>query len=314
MVDCGFGRKKMTIVDFDTVEISNLNRMFMFDKHDIGEKKVSVVRRKLQNLYDDLEINIIDAMITSETHLSEICLNEKYDLIIKALDSPSAFPIWLDSVCKKNDLCYVGGITLRDRVMIGPTYIPNVAEDGWSDIINIVDSSERIYGKIPSIGVMLFDATDRIAIESIKILSRDYDACEYKRCIFSQNIFTGEQETIRNKKSCFIDNGIRKTTSLLNVLVILGFGFSSLYNVWLLVPMLCLTCVLPFFSYYEKKYILIQTFINSTIGSMFLSGYILSSIGFGFLAFCLVSIVVASIISLMSLFVNSIIIKIFVRK
>lgn len=309
----GLGIRKMTIVDFDIVEASNLNRMFMFGKSDIGEKKVLAIKRKLQELYADLEITAMDAKITSETHLNKICLKEKYNLIIKALDSPSMFPIWMDSVCKKNKLCYVGGITLRDRVMVGPTYIPNVAEDGWSDIIHIDDSSERIYGKIPSIGTMLFNATDRIAIESIKILTENYDACEYKHCIFSENIFSGEQEVIRSKKSRFKDDGIRKSTALLNLISIIGFGCCSLYNNWLLLLAFILSCLLPFCSYYGKKYILLQTFINSTICSLFLSVHILGNIGFDILTFCLVSIVMASIVSMISLCTNSVIIKLFSR-
>lgn len=305
----GLGVKKMTIVDFDIIEASNLNRMFMFDKSDIGEKKVLVIKRKLQELYEDIEINVIDTKISSETHLSEICLQEKYNLIIKALDSPSIFPAWLDSVCKKNRLPYIGGITLRDRVMIGPTYIPNVSEDGWSDIIHTDDSSERIYGKIPSIGTMLFNITDRIAIESIKILTENYDACEYTHCILSENIFSGEQEVIRSKESHFKGNGIKKSTAFLNLVSVIGFGCCSFYSKWAFLLVFILSLILPFCSYSGKKYILLQTFINSTIYSYFLSIYILSRIGFEILTFCFVSIVMASIVSMISLFINSIIIK-----
>lgn len=310
----GLGIRKMTIVDFDIVEVSNLNRMFMFDKSDLGKKKVLTIKRKLQELYADLEITAIDTKITSESHLSEMCLKEKYNLIIKALDSPSMFPVWLDSVCKKNKLCCVGGITLRDRVMVGPTYIPNVAEDGWSDIIHMDDSSEHIYGKIPSIATMLFNATDRIAIESVKILTGNYGACEYRHCIFTENILTGEQEVIRSKKSRFKDDGIRKSTAFLNLMCIIGFGCCSLYNNWLFLPAFALSCFLPFCSYYGKKYILLQTFINSTVCSLFMSFCILGNIGADMLTFCFVSIVMASLISMISLCINSVIIKLPNRK
>ncbi len=310
----GLGIKKMTVLDFDIVEESNLNRMFMFNKSDIGRKKVLVLKDKLQQLYSEIEINAIDAKITSEIFLSEVCLRERYDLIIKALDSPSTFPIWLDSVCKKHSLCYVGGITLRDRIMIGPTYIPSVAEDGWSDIIRIDDSSERIYGKVPSIGTMLFNATDRIATESVKILLQNYDACEYKNCILSENIFTGEQETIRNKKSRYKDDGIKKAAAFLNLTSMIGFGCCAMYSNLYFVVVFILSCFLPFCSYYGKKYILLQTFINSTISSVFLSLHILKDIGFNMLTFCLISIVIASLMSILSLCINSIVIKILEKR
>lgn len=305
----GLGIKRITIVDFDVVEISNLNRMFMFDKTDIGKKKVDVIKDKLQKLYSDIEIETVDKKITSEAVLSEICLSQEYTLIIKALDSPSSFPIWLDSVCKKNRLKYVSGITLRDRIIVGPTYIPNIAEDGWSDIIHMDNSSEHIYGKVPSIGSMLFNVTDRVAIEAIKILIGNYNGCEYKNCIFSENIFTGEQEVMRSKKSCFKDDGNRKANTLLNVLVIIAFGFCMLYNNKFIPLVFALVCCLPFCSYYGRKYILLQTFINSTIYALFLTIYILNNIGFNMLSFCFVLIVIASILSMISLIINSLIMK-----
>lgn len=306
----GMGVKKMSIVDFDVVEASNLNRMFIFDRADIGRKKVIVIKDKLKNLYADIEIDAIDEKIVSETQLNTICSKVKYDLIIKALDSPTMFPVWLDSVCKKNKLCYIGGITLRDRVMIGPTYIPNIAENGWSDIVHTDALSERIFGKIPSICTMLFNATDRVAIEAVKILTEKYEACEYKNCIYSENIFSGEQEVIRSKKTRFKDNEIKKSTSLLNLISIFGFGCCTIYNSWLLILLIILSLLLPFFSYYGKKYILLQTFINLIISSLFLSAFILNSIGFNILTFCLVSIVMASIMSMIGLGINLVIIKI----
>lgn len=303
------GVKRITIVDFDIIEISNLNRMFMFDITDVGKKKVFVIKDKLNKLYPDIEITAIDRKVCSESELSEICVKEHFSIIIKALDSPSIFPIWLDSVCKKNSLKYVGGITLRDRILVGPTYIPNVAEDGWSDIIHMDNSSEHVFGKIPSLDVMLFSATDRIAVESIKILLGNYNACEYKNCIFSENIFTGEQEVIRSKKSSFKDNGNKKATALLNFFAIIGFGICTVYNSIWSPFVFVLACFLPFCSYYGEKYILLQTFINSTAYSLFLSFSILNNIGFGFFSFCLVSIVMASLLSMISLLINSIVIK-----
>lgn len=305
----GLGIKRMTIVDFDTIEASNLNRMFMFDKSDIGKKKIVVIKDKLQDLYPDLDITPVNRRISSEAELNEICSSDSYTLVIKALDSPVAFPVWLDSVCKSLSLPYVGGITLRDRVMVGPTFIPKVAEDGWSDIIKLDDSSERIFGKVPSIGNMLFNTTDRVATEAVKVLLGNYDACEYKHCIYSENIFTGEQESIRSKSSCFRDNGTRSCTALLNVLSTVGLGCLSLQNTLMLPFLFLMSVILPFFSYYGRRYVLLQTFINTAVSSVFLTLCVLKNISFNALSFCLVSIVITSIASMAALFLNSFIIK-----
>ena len=65
----------------------------------------------------------------------------------------------------------------------------------------------------------------------------------------------------------------------------------------------------PFCPYYGRKYILLQTFINSTIYALFLTLYVLNNIGFNMLSFCFILIVIASILSMISLIINSLIME-----
>lgn len=306
----GLGIKHITIVDFDIIEKSNLNRMFIFDELDVGQKKVDIVKRKIEKLYPKTNVLAIDKRISSEKDLIDICKSQEFNLVIKALDSPIAFPTWLDSVCKFLKLKYVGGITLRDRILVGPSFIPDIAENGWSDIIKTESNTEHLYGKTPSIGLMLVHATNLIATEAIKILIENYDACEFKNCIYSENIFTGEKEVIQNKKTNFKKDGIKKTNSLLNILVIIGFGLSSLYNSWFMLVSLLLTIVMPFLSYYGEKNILLQTFINSSIFSLFIGVLLTKTMGFDILSMLFVYIVITSIICLTNVFMNCCVLKV----
>ncbi len=50
------GVGKLILVDFDTIETSNLNRQLLFHDEDVGNNKADVATRKLKLLNDDIEI------------------------------------------------------------------------------------------------------------------------------------------------------------------------------------------------------------------------------------------------------------------
>ena len=51
------GIKKINIVDFDTVEETNLQRQINFNSDDIGLSKIDVLENYLKNKFNDLVIN-----------------------------------------------------------------------------------------------------------------------------------------------------------------------------------------------------------------------------------------------------------------
>jgi molybdopterin/thiamine biosynthesis adenylyltransferase len=61
----GVGR--LTIVDSDAVELSNLNRQILHGEEDIGEQKVFSAARKLARLNSTVAVNPVAARITAES-------------------------------------------------------------------------------------------------------------------------------------------------------------------------------------------------------------------------------------------------------
>ena len=60
LVRCGF--KRFTIVDFDIVEFSNLNRQFFFTSQ-VGKQKIDMLKENLLSVNPDLELNLITEKI-----------------------------------------------------------------------------------------------------------------------------------------------------------------------------------------------------------------------------------------------------------
>ena len=271
MATLGVG--KITLVDFDTVEISNLNRQLLFDANDAGKTKTDVLKVKLEAINKDVVIETIHAKISSEHELEQICLSDDYSLIIKALDSPTDFPIWLDNVARKHSLTYIAGITMRENVLIGPSYIPGKSTYGWSDLMDIKGNvAEKVYGTAPSLGVMLYHISDELAIEAFKILT-GYGQPKYTDKILCKNIFTDEEHVFQKRDSNMDSikaNGKSGSWQalMLNIILMITLAIAGTQVGWFIPVSLILAMVIPFFVYKTSQDVVRCTFINATIFSI----------------------------------------------
>ncbi|MDO5046505.1 sulfur carrier protein ThiS adenylyltransferase ThiF [Campylobacter sp.] len=76
------GLNRLKVIDFDTVEESNLNRQYYFKK-DIGRSKVAALKEILQNIAD-VEVKAVQEKIT-EQNAEEIL--KGCDIVCEAFDS-----------------------------------------------------------------------------------------------------------------------------------------------------------------------------------------------------------------------------------
>ena len=78
------GIRELTLVDFDSVDESNLSRQILFHKEDIGMNKAKVAKRKLEAFNQDILINAIEKRL-NEDELREF-INDS-NLVIDATDN-----------------------------------------------------------------------------------------------------------------------------------------------------------------------------------------------------------------------------------
>ena len=79
------GIRHLTIVDFDTVNITNVNRQLVATMDTIGRAKVDVLRERLLSINPDAEIIAIQERFTEDT--AALFNLGSYDYIIDAIDS-----------------------------------------------------------------------------------------------------------------------------------------------------------------------------------------------------------------------------------
>lgn len=79
------GIRQLTLVDSDTVNITNLNRQVQATMETLGQLKVEALKERLLSINPDAEITALSQVYTAETadsfHL------EDYDVVIDAIDS-----------------------------------------------------------------------------------------------------------------------------------------------------------------------------------------------------------------------------------
>ena len=78
------GVGKIIIADFDSVDLSNLNRQFLHHEKDIGREKIKSAEEKLLSMNPEIKVETIREKITDENAGSIV---PPCDLIIDALDN-----------------------------------------------------------------------------------------------------------------------------------------------------------------------------------------------------------------------------------
>ena len=78
----------LTLLDYDKVEASNLNRQLMSDKFNIGESKVYVLKKRLEAVSDS-KIDTIETFINDSFVLDNegFVLPEEYDYVVDCIDT-----------------------------------------------------------------------------------------------------------------------------------------------------------------------------------------------------------------------------------
>ncbi len=81
--------KEIHLVDLDTIELSNLNRQFLFRHNDIGRFKSEVAREAALKMSQEAEIIAYTANIM-DTKAFPISFFASFDLVMNALDNLAA--------------------------------------------------------------------------------------------------------------------------------------------------------------------------------------------------------------------------------
>lgn len=107
------GIGQITIIDNDTVDVTNLNRQIISLHSNIGELKVNVAQKRCLDINPHLKLKTINSFLTKD-NINEILI-DKYDYIIDACDTITT-KVALIKYAMKNNISIISSMGTGNRL------------------------------------------------------------------------------------------------------------------------------------------------------------------------------------------------------
>ncbi|MGB6129745.1 MAG: tRNA threonylcarbamoyladenosine dehydratase [Psychrilyobacter sp.] len=113
------GLGTITLVDFDTVDITNLNRQIIATHSSIGEEKTKLFKTRILDINPNTIVNVHNLRVTPD-NVKTLFDNIKYDYIVDAIDTISA-KLALIKISKDRDIPIISSMGFGNK--LDPTTI-----------------------------------------------------------------------------------------------------------------------------------------------------------------------------------------------
>ena len=152
------GVGKMTLVDFDCVDVTNINRQVVAFSDTVGKLKTEVMRDLISKINPSCEVNIFS--LRFDANLAEVLFREKFNYVIDAIDSVND-KVELIDYCKKHDINIISAMGAGNRKNIPQFHVLDIyktSNDGLArvmrqrlrkrqvdslDVVTSVDKAEK---------------------------------------------------------------------------------------------------------------------------------------------------------------------------
>jgi bacteriocin biosynthesis cyclodehydratase domain-containing protein len=117
------GIGEMLLVDFDRVELNNLNRQVLYSETDIGRSKARVAAERLGAFNSSMRLKVREQRLDSEAAVADAITGA--DVVIDAVDWPALdIERWVNSACFGAGIPFIAMSHFPPIARVGPFYIP----------------------------------------------------------------------------------------------------------------------------------------------------------------------------------------------
>lgn len=142
LVRSGVG--KITIIDGDEVELSNLNRQLIALNSTLGRAKTEVLRERLLDINPDCQVFAIQEFIGKDD-VVKLLLADKFDCVVDAIDSVASKVACL-AACKKLDIKVISSMGSGARLDPTQLEITDIAKTYNCGLARSVRKGLKEYG------------------------------------------------------------------------------------------------------------------------------------------------------------------------
>lgn len=174
------GVGELTIVDFDIVAESNINRQIVALNSTIGESKAILFEQRLKDINPNLKINVINDFYTEK--LNNRLLNLKFDFVADAIDTVKSKICLLEFACQ-NDFPVISSFGAGNRINPEDLYICDISE-------------LKKDKKNPFVSILLHQLTKKGILKNIAVLVSREKPFSLEKITVQEQIITNQGEEI----------------------------------------------------------------------------------------------------------------------
>ena len=165
---CRAGVGEMTIVDADTVSVSNINRQLPALNSTVGKSKVEVMRQRLLDINPDLKLHCVEEFIRDE-RTSELLDAAHYDCVSDAIDSLSP-KVYLIYQSLQRNLKLISVMGAGGKMDPSKIQIADIAKSSYCHLAKTV--RKRLYRMGVKSGFQVVYSTETVP-ESAVVIEKD---------------------------------------------------------------------------------------------------------------------------------------------
>lgn len=160
----GIGR--LSLCDYDRIDLSNLHRQILYNDLDVGKKKTEVAKTKLQQINPALEIDCYDHRL-ADSELLDAC--RRADVVLDCSDN-FATRFAVNKACVKQGKPLVSGAAIRLEGQIGVFNI-NRQSPCYACLYPDVDDEIQRCSEVGVLGPLVGVIGSMQAMETLKLLT-----------------------------------------------------------------------------------------------------------------------------------------------
>lgn len=176
LVRAGIG--KLTIVDGDAIDVTNINRQLPALHSTVGVSKVVLMGQRLKDINPDLELHCIEEFLSPERAFEIV--TKEFNFVVDAIDSVTP-KLNLIIAAKKNKVKVISNMGAGGKMDASKIFIKDIQKTEVCPLAKQIRKRLRKQGI--SSGVMAVYSTEHPVAESLKMT----DGLNYKKSFFGTN-------------------------------------------------------------------------------------------------------------------------------
>ena len=160
------GVTHLTLVDFDTVNESNINRQLLAVHSTVGLPKTEAAAVRLHDINPDAEIRLIRGLFSADTApdiLGKNC-EDRPDFVLDAIDT-IAHKVSLIRECQSRHIPIISSLGAGNRTSPGSVHVCDISETSGCPFAAAIRRKLRDNGKLPKLPVVFSDELPRTIVQ-----------------------------------------------------------------------------------------------------------------------------------------------------